>query len=54
MHAAEAALGYVVNSNLQLNIGWERYRYGRDIGLFYNGAPDITMNAGFLHAQFQI
>jgi len=54
LHAASAAVGYVVNSNLQLNVGWEEFRYRRDAGVFYNGLPRINMDAGFLHLQFQV
>jgi outer membrane protein OmpU len=54
VHGASATVGYVLNSNLQLNVGWERFLYKRDTGVFYNGAPRATMDAGFLHLQFQV
>ena len=54
VHGASAAVGYVLNSNLQLNVGWEHFTYKRDTGVFYNGLPGITMDAGFLHLQFQV
>ena len=54
VRGASATLGYVINSNLQLNVGWERFHYSRDAGDFYNGLPSISMDAGFLHLQFQI
>jgi hypothetical protein len=54
VHGASATIGYVLNSNLQLNVGWERFLYKRSAGVFYNGAPRIAMDAGFLHLQFQI
>ena len=49
-----ATVGYVLNSNMQLNVGWERFLYTRNSGVFYNGAPRIHMDAGFLHLQFQV
>jgi len=49
-----ATVGYVLNSNIQLNVGWEHFTYRRNTGLFYNGAPRIGMDAGFLHLQFQV
>jgi hypothetical protein len=49
-----AAVGYVLNSNLQLNLGWQHLHYDRDIGAFYNGAPRINMSATYLHLQFQV
>jgi len=49
-----ATVGYVLNSNLQLNLGWQHLHYDRDIGAFYNGAPRINMSATYLHLQFQV
>ncbi|HTT98242.1 MAG TPA: hypothetical protein VMF58_09345 [Rhizomicrobium sp.] len=49
-----ATVGYVLNSNMQLNVGWERFIYKRNTGAFYNGLPRIDMKAGFLHLQFQV
>jgi len=54
VRGASATVGYVLNSNMQLNVGWERFHYTRDIGTFYNGAPRINMDAAFLHLQFQV
>jgi hypothetical protein len=54
LHAASATLGYVVNSNLQINLGWEQFVYRRDTGAFYNGARRIGMDAGFLNFEFKV
>jgi hypothetical protein len=54
VHGASATVGYVLNSNLQLNAGWEQFLYKRNTGAFYNGLPRIKMDAGFLHLQFQV
>ena len=54
LHAASTTLGYVVNSNLQVNVGWERFLYHRNAGTFYNGLPRIEMNAGFLNFEFKV
>jgi hypothetical protein len=54
LHAASATIGYVLNSNLQLNLGWEQFAYHRDIGTFYNGSDRIKMNAGFLTFEFKV
>ncbi len=54
VHGYEAAIGYVINTNVQLNAGWERFAYGQDAGNFYNGAPRIDMDAVFLHLRFNI
>jgi len=54
LHAASATIGYVLNSNLQLNVGWEQFAYHRDAGTFYNGRDRIKMNAGFLNFEFKV
>ncbi len=54
LHAASATLGYVVNANLQLNLGWEQFVYHRDSGAFYNGARRIGMDAVFLNFEFKV
>jgi hypothetical protein len=54
VHGASATVGYVLNSNMQLDAGWEHFTYKRDTGVFYNGLPKVTMDAVFLHLQFQI
>lgn len=54
LHAASATLGYVLNANLQLNLGWEQFLYHRTSGTFYNGARRLEMNAGFLNIEFKV
>lgn len=54
VHAYEVDAGYAVNGNLQLSAGWQQLHYGRDVGVFYNGAPKIQMDAVFLHAVVNI
>jgi hypothetical protein len=50
----EASVGYVVNSNLQLTLSWERLHFERDSGAFYDGEPQVAGNAVFLHAAFHV
>jgi len=50
----EASLGYVVNSNLQLTLGWERLHFERGSGAFYDGEPEVAGDAAFLHAGFHV
>jgi hypothetical protein len=54
VHGASAAIGYVLNSNMQLNLGWEHFTYKRDTGAFYDGSQNVSMDSGFLHLQFQV
>jgi hypothetical protein len=53
-HALLVDAAYAVNSNLQLSAGWQKLNYSRNAGVFYNGAPIISMDAGFLHAVLNI
>lgn len=50
----EASVGYVINSNLQLTGGWQHQRFTRSTGVFYNGRPEASMDAGFLYLQFHV
>jgi hypothetical protein len=54
VHGAEASIGYTINTNMQITGGWQQWRYSRNAGLFYNGAPRIRMDAWFLHLNFHI
>ena len=54
VHAYDADVGYAVNANLQLSAGWQKLDYGRGLGVFYNGAPKIDMDAVFLHTVINI
>jgi hypothetical protein len=50
----QIAAGYKVNTNLQLTAGWQWYSYRRNLGAFYNGRPDIGMDAGFLSLGYAL
>jgi hypothetical protein len=50
----EASIGYVFNRNLQITAGWQQLRLSRESGQFFNGAPRIKLDAGFLHLDFHI
>jgi hypothetical protein len=53
-HAYLLDVAYALNTNLQVTAGWEKLNYSRNIGVFYNGAPRIAMDAEFLHAVLNI
>jgi len=54
VNAYQASLGYVLNKNWQITGGWQRLDYARASGLFFNGAPRLGMDAGFLHLNLHI
>jgi hypothetical protein len=40
---------------MQATVGWQELDYDqKGGGLFYNGAPQIDMNAAFLHLKFKV
>ncbi|HEY5346814.1 MAG TPA: hypothetical protein VIJ72_01375, partial [Rhizomicrobium sp.] len=54
LHGYEASIGYVLNANLQITTGWQQLDYARGSGAFFNGAPRIRLDAGFLHLNFHV
>ncbi|MGN6515098.1 MAG: porin [Rhizomicrobium sp.] len=48
------SVGYAVNGNLQLTLGWQALRFSRGAGAFYNGKSRAGLNAAYLHTNFQI
>jgi len=50
----EASVGYQITPNVQLVAGYEHMHFERTTGTFYNGAPAVDADAGFLHAQLHI
>jgi hypothetical protein len=50
----EASLGYVINSNLQLTLGWQGLRFRRATETFFNGSSTADLNAEFLHLRFHV
>ena len=54
LNGYQASLGYVLNSNWQITAGWQRIDYARSSGAFFNGAPRLDMDAGFLHLNLHV
>jgi hypothetical protein len=54
LNGYQASLGYVLNTNWQITGGWQRLDYARSSGLFFNGAPHLGMDAGFLHLNLHV
>ena len=47
----EAALARDIFPNLAVSAGWQELNYGRGSGVFFNGAPQLKMDAVFLHLR---
>ena len=54
LNGYQASLGYVLNTNWQITGGWQRLGYARSSGLFFDGAPRLDMDAGFLHLNLHV
>jgi hypothetical protein len=50
----ETTIGYRINANMQLSVGWQRLNYRRDTGAFFDGSDRLGMNAEFLHLKFHV
>lgn len=47
----EAALGYRVSPSLLVGGGWQKLDYSRGAGVFFNGSPQLKMDAVFVHLK---
>jgi hypothetical protein len=54
IHGYEASVGYTLNTNMALTLGWQQWNYATAPGVFYDGLPHIKMDAGYLHLNFHI
>jgi hypothetical protein len=45
----EASLGYRISDSIRISGGWQHQSYSRSAGVFFNGAPQLKMDAIFLH-----
>ncbi|HUO02065.1 MAG TPA: hypothetical protein VMU31_04745 [Rhizomicrobium sp.] len=54
LNGYQASLGYVLNRNWQITGGWQRLDYARSVGLFFNGATHLNMDAAFLHLSLHV
>jgi len=41
----EASLGYRLSDSIHVSSGWQHLRYSRSAGTFFNGSPQLKMNA---------
>ena len=52
--AYQTGVGYKINDNMQISMGWQWYIYTRSTGTFVNGSPELAMNAGFLSLSYAL
>ena len=53
LNGAQASLGYVFSPSLRLSGGWQHLTYGRNSGVFFNGASQLRMDAIYLHLNLK-
>jgi hypothetical protein len=49
----EASLGYKLSDSVSVSSGWQHLVYSRSAGAFFNGAPQLKLEAVFLHLNLK-
>lgn len=50
----QVSAGYLFTPAIELAGGWQWYHYARNIGAFYNGLPNIRMDAVYLGLSYRL
>jgi len=53
LNGLEASLGYRASDSMQISAGWQHQSYSRGGGTFFNGAPQLKLDAIFLHLNLR-
>jgi hypothetical protein len=51
LNGSQASVGYQVSSSIMVSAGWQRLGYTKDSGVFFNGLPQLKMDAVYLHVN---
>ena len=51
LNGLQASIGYKISDSIQVSSGWQHQSYSRSSGLFFNGAPQLKMDAIYLHLK---
>ena len=49
LNGLEASLGYRISDSIAVSTGWQHLGYTRNAGLFFNDAPQLKLDAIYLH-----
>jgi len=49
----EASLGYKISESISVSGGWQHLAYSRSAGTFFNGAPQLKLQAVYLHLNLK-
>jgi Gram-negative porin len=53
LNGLEASMGYRISDSISFSAGWQHLAYSRGSGLFFNGAPQLRMDAVYLHLNLK-
>lgn len=51
LNGLQASIGYKISDSIQVSTGWQHQSYSRGSGVFFNGAPQLKMDAIYLHLK---
>jgi hypothetical protein len=49
LNGIETSLGYKISDSIAVSTGWQHQSYSRSSGVFFNGAPQLKLDAVYLH-----
>ena len=49
LNGLEASLGYQLSNSASVSTGWQHISYTRNVGTFFNGTPQLKLDAVYLH-----
>jgi hypothetical protein len=53
LNGLEASIGYRASDSMQVSAGWQHQTYSRGSATFFNGAPQLKLDAVFLHLNLK-
>ena len=53
LNGMEASLGYRVSDGMNVSTGWQHVSYTRNVGLFFNGAPQLKLDAVYINLNLK-
>lgn len=53
LNGLQASLGYAISDSLGVSSGWQHLTYTRTNGLFFNGAPQLKLDAVYMHLNMK-
>jgi hypothetical protein len=49
----QAGAAYALSGSVQISAGWQHWAYARSSGTFFNAAPHLSLEGGFLHLNLK-